>query len=49
MCIDKFEEMYHERQCFQLNNNEARWRCPHIEDDICVISKEYIMNIRVSN
>lgn len=37
MCIDKFEEMYHERQCFQLNNNEARWRHPRIEDDICVI------------
>lgn len=49
MCIDKFEEIYHERQCFQLNNNEARWRRPRIEDDICVISKGYIMNVRVSN
>lgn len=37
MCIDKFEEIYHKRQCFQLNNNEARWRRPRIEDDICVI------------
>lgn len=38
MCIDKFEEMYHERQCFQLNNNEARWRC--IENDICDIRRD---------
>lgn len=37
MCIDKFEEIYHERQCFQLNNSEARWRRHRIEDDICVI------------